>query len=236
MESHVRRAAYEAWPQTYAWAGKAFAVYDPTEVGRAVSRSIARRSLLEWDGGELRAAEPGIKSKEIARVADRFGLSYPVLHRLAHGKTTVNGRPAVASWRTAERLRRGLRPDEWRGLERHLFAPRTRRAQKRYAAYVEREIARMRGGRRGKHNVGLTGELETVVQDFRDAMRRIGALATRVELGILRALDPVTGWRELLWDLRRDDELTAMVRTALKREEMLIRREHAMLEREERVR
>jgi hypothetical protein len=183
-------------------------VHDPERVAQLLCEFLTHGGFwLDYANGRLtglRKRGDGSKTRLLEEAATWFGLSYSVLHRLAHGKSKH------ITWRNYFKLEKRLtHRDEdsakfWADLGRVLIGPKTRRILASYTGAIEQGIEWDRKMSSvtwdywfGNHNPELL-KLDALI-------KRLGLPATRWDLARRRAVAPVLSWPKLRkhsWDKR----------------------------------
>ena len=201
---------------------------DRAEVRRLLRLPLEERIRQRVQPHELQYRT---KSDELKRAAHWFGISYSVLHRLAHaGKREKT--PRTISWRTAHRLQQKLEPEEWEELEEKLFSPETRRLQREYRDFVDRESERLAAGRDPDEGIDLFGRLRAVVEEFERRAQNKGVPANRAHVATLRVLTSLYGWPRMKEAIHGTDAEIELVRLGYRLEAELLTREMRLLHKE----
>ena len=202
------------------WDSGRVAIADASGLASLLRQVIRSRRLVDpADSDVMRALPRGAQTEILEHVARQIGISRSQLHRL------VNGKLDGTSWRTVGKLER------WVGeasivtrLRRCVLGKDTARRRREYVAYLDREIERLRNHRAAKHDFPFIGELRAELEKFSSYAQDRGCPAPRLQLAMLRVVDPVIGWRRL-WRSLQPDELLAIVRDGFRRERRLVKRE-----------
>ena len=219
-----RRKTSSGEPWKKEWNSGRVRIQDPDGVASAIRKSVEKRLLLDPMAEDLvEHLGRGAKTELLQDVAGRTGVSRPTLHRLMHGVQKAT------SWRTLSRIEKWLRSEEeWRKILRCVLEPAEYRKRREYLAYVDRELERVQVMRHEKHTFFLSGPLQEAAADFRDFVRNRGLPATRAELGIYRAVDPLVGWGKFRRALSQERK-HALLKEALRRERGLVKEEARIL-------
>jgi len=207
-------------------------VHDPERVAHRLCQFLADAGFwMVYEHGRLsglRKRGDGSKTQMLKEAAMWFGLSYSVLHRLAHGKSKH------ITWRDYFKLEKRLSNREeltgnlWADLDRFLIGPRTRRILASYVGAVAQAIQWDRKMSSVTWNYWFVDEAEKKELLKLDLLiKRLGLPATRGVLAQRRAVAPILSWPPLR--KRAHKQRPELLKWAIRSECELVRAEARVL-------